>query len=188
MSKDIDPQILRKILRYDPDTGKLFWLARAPSWFGGKTPARSEFLAKVWNQRYAGEEALGAVHHTGRKHGHILGRMYFAHRVVWALVHGEWPDDLIDHENGDPVDNRIKNLRCVNSAGNMSNRKLTKNSISGVHGVTWHKRMKRWQVSIRKRFVGTFETLVEAVSARLAAEHEDGGFHPNHGRINCQIR
>lgn len=183
MSIEITPAILRQLLRYEPETGKLFWLPRDVSCFSGKTPARQAFLAELWNQRYAGQEALGAVHHSGKKHGHVLGRMLSAHRVVWAIVHGEWPSDLIDHINGDPGDNRISNLRCVTASGNMSNQKLHHNNVSGFHGVTWHKRLKRWQVSIRRRHVGTYKTLEAAVSARLSAERDDGGFHANHGRL-----
>lgn len=41
----------------------------------------------------------------------VNGRSYYTHRVVWLLHHGAWPDKDLDHVNGDPLDNRIENLR-----------------------------------------------------------------------------
>ena len=45
-----------------------------------------------------------------------------AHRAVWAVAHGRWPDPdkVIDHINGDRKDNRIANLREITQAENIS--------------------------------------------------------------------
>ena len=42
-------------------------------------------------------------------------------RAVWALCHEQWPEDEIDHLNGDRHDNRIENLReCSHSENNLN--------------------------------------------------------------------
>lgn len=47
---------------------------------------------------------------------------YYAHRIVWLLVHGEWPTEIIDHINRNRNDNRIENLRDTNRVVNGLNR------------------------------------------------------------------
>lgn len=59
-----------------------------------------------------------------KKDGYILvgvdNRLYLAHRLIWMMVYGEWPN-VIDHKNGDPSDNRLVNLRNVNQSENILN-------------------------------------------------------------------
>ena len=43
------------------------------------------------------------------------------HHVVWAVCKGRWPEQQIDHVNGDKRDNRIENLREVNGSENNLN-------------------------------------------------------------------
>lgn len=50
------------------------------------------------------------------------GQQYMAHRVVWALYYGNWPEHTVDHINRDPSDNRIENLRDVSQATNNTNK------------------------------------------------------------------
>lgn len=109
------PEVLRQLLRYEPDTGKLFWLHRAADLFPSKSAAKS------WNARFAGAEALATDNGQGYLAGRINGRPLKAHRVVWAISYGEWPIGEIDHINGNPGDNRIANLRAVGRTENTRN-------------------------------------------------------------------
>ena len=44
------------------------------------------------------------------------GKVYCAHRIIYKMFHGRDPQNkVIDHCNGDTSDNRITNLRCVNT-------------------------------------------------------------------------
>jgi hypothetical protein len=163
------------LMRYDPETGKLYWLERPRVFF------KSDKDHKRWNTRYAGNEAF-SPNNNGYLDGMIFRRMYRAHQVAWALHYGEWPKDQIDHINGDRSDNRITNLRVVSRSENCRNTKLRSNSKTGVLGVYRHKH--RWRATIYdggSRHIGLFDTFEDAVAARKAAERELG-YHPNHGR------
>lgn len=162
---------LRQRLSYDPDTGKLYWLAHSGM------PAK-------WNTRYAGSEALGTLNKSGHKYGSVDGCKIKAHRVVWALHYGVWPDGDIDHINQRPADNRIENLRVVTKTTNMRNVARTRANTSGATGVVWYKRKSKWHARVcvdgKQRSLGYYDSFDDAVVARKRANAELG-FHTNHG-------
>ena len=166
------------LLRYDPETGKLFWLPRA----SGELDAMGRSKDALWNSRFAGKEA-GALCPLRRRVVGIYGKTYLAHRVIWFLVHGAWPIE-IDHINGDPSDNRIVNLRSVTGAENCKNRPKPANRSSKHIGVSIHKK-GRWQatctVNGKQIYGGLYASEDEAV-AKAAQMRRDLNFHPNHGR------
>ena len=176
-----DIETLRKLLAYDPETGVLTWLPRPVSMFG----RNQDWLR--WSARYAGMPAFTADDGQGYRHGAIFGRKYRAHRVAWALHHGEWPVDQIDHENGDRADNRIANLRSVTNAENGRNQKRSARNASGVIGVHWFKTKRKWRAAITVAGVsmslGYFARIEDACEARDAAERRHG-FNSNHGRTS----
>lgn len=176
------PAELRQLLRYEPETGKLFWRERSANFF--KSATRSlDGVAAHWNRRWAGREALTSADETGHLSGRVLGKGCYAHRVAWAIYYGEWPTDDIDHINQDPADNRIANLRDVARGDNQRNQRLRKTNKFGAHSVEqvgpskWRARIKVGEKTI---CLGRFDRLEDAVSARKAAEAEYG-YHPNHG-------
>lgn len=181
MAKSQLPKIedLRKFLRYEAETGHLFWLPRSRSEF------KSDGDHAGWNKKYAGRRALNCVKSYGYLHGTFLGRNLRAHRAAWAIHYGVWPVGVIDHVNGCVTDNRIENLRDVSDQENTMNCRRSSDNRSGVTGVSWHKRDLKWQAQIQVggnfQHLGQFSRLEDAVNARKRAER-DLGFHPNHGR------
>ena len=184
-NKDIPtPEELRKLLRYDPETGKLFWRERTPDVFkDGKHSAES--VCNQWNGRNAGKEAFTTDNGHGYRQGSIFNRLYFAHRVIWAMTHNEWPEYEIDHKQGVRHDNRISELRAVDPSENRKNKKLHKNNTSGYMGVYWYPNSLKWcaqiKVNGRRVHLGYYAQKDDAIAARKAAEVKYG-FHPNHGR------
>lgn len=178
------PELLRKLLRYEPDTGKLYWRERAPDMFvdGKRNPDAS---CKMWNKKHAGKEALTTLIGYRYPGGNIFNRIYYAHRVIWAIFYGEWPSKQIDHINGNRCDNRIKNLRHVSHFENGKNQRLSSNNTSGFCGVSWYSARGKWQAHItskgKKMLLGIFTNKSDAIAARKAAEVKYG-FHANHGR------
>jgi hypothetical protein len=59
---------ISKLLKYDPETGKLFWLPRPVEMFSDAFLG-SEWSAKKWNTRYAGKEAFTALDGRGYHYG-----------------------------------------------------------------------------------------------------------------------
>lgn len=184
--REVDPALLRELLRYEPETGELFWLRRDVSLFEDTPNKTAEQQCKWWNGRFAGQPALNARGVHDCRTGRLFGVSQYAHRVIWAIVHGEWPHAEIDHINGDRADNRISNLRAVTHQANMQNKARYSSNTSGTPGVTFNVRMKRWQAYItingRRRHLGTFSDKDLAVRARLSAQQRSGVFHANHGR------
>lgn len=116
----------------------------------------------------------------------INGKNYKAHRLAWFMTYGIWPEKFIDHINGIPDDNRIENLREATPAQNSLNSKVRKDSNSGVKGVYFDKKTKKFMVTIRKdgkvHYLGRFITLNEAEKAhKLSSEKLHGEFSYNLG-------
>lgn len=170
---DIDT--LHQLLRYEPDTGKLFWKER-------------DDVRPGWNTRWAGKEAFTANDGHGYKMGRISYTIFRAHRVIMAMVNGEWPAHEVDHINGDRADNRRKNLRLVTRTENGRNTRKPAHNTSKVVGVSWHKASGKWRASIKTngmgKHLGVFPRKADAIAARKAAEAELG-FHENHGRSSA---
>lgn len=162
---------LHKRLRYEPETGKLFW-------------RDCEEMPKKWRTRYAGNEAFTSANGHGYRKGSIYGVMFQAHRVIWAIHYGEWPSDQIDHINGVRNDNRISNLRVVTNQENGRNSSMRSDNTSGVCGVCWHKASGKWHAHImvdgRSKHLGLFPTIAAAAAARAEASRRYG-FTDRHG-------
>lgn len=81
---------------------------------------------------------------------------------------------IVDHIDGDTMNNTRKNLRIVTPQQNAFNKATQKNNTSGHKGVCFVKRNKKWTARIGlegKRIVlGTFDSYEEAVKARIIAE------------------
>jgi len=89
---------------------------------------------------------------------------------------------VIDHINGDTLDNRKENLRVVHQSVNMRNRKSCEGSTSGYVGVHRHSQNKNWCAQIKfdgkTHHIGVFESQELAKEAREAfiIKHNLEGF------------
>lgn len=175
------PSYLRECLSYDAESGNMTWRERPANHFkaGQKTP---EHQAAIWNAKYCGKPAFVSVGSHGYATSSLSGKRMSGHRVAWALHYGEWPKGEIDHINGDPLDNRIDNLRCVSRQQNAKNLSVKSGADRGVY---WYAPTSRWAVKIhsggKMYHVGYFLDRSDAIRARREAERAHG-FHENHGR------
>ncbi len=159
---------LKRLLSYDPESGV--------------------FTRRVGAGRWPAGSIAGSLDTTPVTGGYIKiylrGRRYRAHRLAWLYMTGEWPDQ-IDHISHDRADNRWSNLRDVAKTENSRNRTLNSNNKSGFRGVSWHKQTGKWLAYINpsprfRKSIGYYDTIIDAVAARLS-EERDCGYHENHG-------
>lgn len=84
---------------------------------------------------------------------------------------------VVDHINGDALDNRCSNLRVITQAQNaLNNHGAKHNSISGHRGVYWHKAAQKWCAEVvyegKKYYLGVFKNKLDAVEAYNAKAKE----------------
>lgn len=177
------PEVLRQLLRYEPETGKLFWLARSPKWFpsGHRT---QDGNAANWNSKYAGREAFTADNGHGYLQGRVFAKSLLAHRVIWAMSTGAWPLAEIDHADNDPKNNRLSNLREATRAENEANKPIAARNKSGLRGVCFDPIRQKWvaQIGVNRRTIplGRFSSADEAAAAYAKASAE---LHGEFGRV-----
>ena len=152
------------LLRYDPDTGDLYWRVT-------KSPKAA-----------AGQKA-GSVNQHGHVNLQIDKKMYAAHQIVFLLHHGYIPKE-IDHINRVKTDNRIENLRPCTSTQNKGNIGLLRTNSTGIRGVSRNSRSGKYHAQIKingkQTYLGRFDTLEEAeVMYRGAARLYFGEFCAN---------
>lgn len=118
----------------------------------------------------------------------VGGRLFFVHRVVFAMTHGRWPDGQLDHIDRDKLNNRPSNLREVNASDNCKNkdwsavasahaasrcaRAVNANNTTGVPGVTRKGSRFVGQINVFGRPVrlGSYENIELAALVRHEAE------------------
>lgn len=154
--KGLTVEQVKDVLTYDPETGHFHWRVD-----------RSNVRA-------------GSVAGSRISLGYTLIRLYdrqvLAHRLAWFYVYGRWPEDQVDHINGDRSDNSLKNLRLACQSQNSCNGALRSTNKSGYRGVSWSKDKSKWVARIvkeRKQYVlGYFASKEEAYYAYLQAARE----------------
>lgn len=143
----MDQKRLKELLHYCPDTG-------------------------VFTRRSTGKPT-GTFKHHKYVRVHIDAGRYYAHRLAWLYVYGEWPLLHLDHINHDPLDNRIANLRQVTVSQNVQNSRVSKANTSGQRGVSLDRRRGRWCAYIflnrRKHHIGCYDTFEAAAQAYIEA-------------------
>lgn len=131
---------------------------------------------------YPGKLA-GGKHPLGYWTVGICGKRHYAHRVIVAMHTGEFPD-MVDHINGNGLDNRIENLRACTKSQNMMNMATPKHNTSGFKGVGWSKQMNKWRAHIsldgKLMHLGYFDDIEAAkniVAKKRCEMHKDFSRH-----------
>lgn len=77
---------------------------------------------------------------------------------------------IIDHKNGNTLDNRRENLRiCTYSENNRNRKQISSNNKSGYKGVSWDKQKNKWRTCLninkKQKHIGFFNDIIEAAKA-----------------------
>lgn len=105
------------------------------------------------------------------------GHSVKVHRLIWLYMTGEEPE-IIDHKDGNGLNNKWSNLRNTTQYQNCRNMKKYSTNTTGHNGIT--KVLQRdgitvaWKAQIggsrTRKTLGTFKTIEEAIEARKIAE------------------
>ena len=150
-----------------------------------KQNMRLDGCSVVWSNNF-GKHVEGVKCGTVNAYGYVvisvLGRKITAHRIAYYLANDTWPGQVIDHIDGNKVNNRPSNLRQVDSKGNARNRRVD----YGLHLQGVYKRSKmahskpfKAQISLagKSTFLGYYATETEAHAAYVAASIKHFGEH-----------
>jgi hypothetical protein len=157
--ENLTAQRLRELLHYDPETGL--------------------FTRRIAHYGHPAGSAIGSTHNVGYVRLHVDGRSYLAHRLAWLYMTGEWPEQQVDHRDGDRANNRFENLRDVTRSVNFQNQRRARgnNKHSALLGA--FKKRDRWESRIKVDGayirLGTFRTAEEAHTAYIEAKRR---LHP----------
>jgi hypothetical protein len=137
-------------LEYNPDSGEIRWKKN-------HIPA---LVGKVAGSKRPYKD--GSFYHVIN----FQSKFILAHRVAWFLHYGYWPQEFIDHINGNKLDNRICNLRVVSKIQNAHNVGIRKHNTSGYTGVYFRKDRNSWRAKIgidgKRISLGYYKTAEEA--------------------------
>ena len=131
-----------------------------------------------WKRR--GNKEAGVVGKRGYRIVGINYKRHMVHRLVWVM-HGNEPVPLLDHIDGNKLNNRIENLRPATKSQNMMNAAPYRSNTSGIKGVSWISTIKRWtgQVTYQGKIykAGVFRDKEEcAIAVRILREKLHGEF------------
>jgi hypothetical protein len=156
---------LKELFYYDPETGK--------------------FIRRVSRGGAKKGSIAGHLSAGGYLQIRIDGRIYYAHRLTFLYMLGQFPKNQVGHEKGIKTDNRWAKLKDLTPLENSKNRLMLSNNTSGVMGVYWYAPNNKWCAKIRVngilKHLGYFVELEGAIKAREEANIKYG-FHENHGR------
>ena len=117
---------------------------------------------------FAGRVA-GCLKRDGYVSVKIDKKDYLVHRIIWAMYHGTWPRGFLDHKDCNRQNNSICNLREANPRQNCANRAKIPNRSSRMKGVSWHRKIGKWQAQIKhcdkSYYLGVFDTEADAHAA-----------------------
>lgn len=162
LEKQLIGEELIKHLRYDAETGELFW--------NHKRAKNTDLSKRAGSNDGKGYLVIGITDDNGKQ-------WYFrAHILVWRIVTGSWPNMQLDHKNRVRNDNRISNLRLVTQQQNLMNQGVRSTNQLGYQNIRLNSNSYRVEVYLQGKFITTksFPSLSEAIAHRDAIRAEYG--------------
>jgi AP2 domain/HNH endonuclease len=103
------------------------------------------------------------------------------HRLLLDAPEGR----MVDHIDGNGLNNTRGNLRLCSAFENQHNTRLRLNNTSGYKGVDWHRRSGRWRARVRvnhkTHHLGLYDTPEQAAEVARAFREKVHGEFANHG-------
>lgn len=120
-------------------------------------------------------DSIGCANGKGYLVVRLNRKLYTVHRVIFSMFNGYFPE-YVDHIDGNPLNNKVTNLRECNAAENGWNSKLSSKNTSGVKGVSFDRTSKKWRARLctnrANTHLGLYPTIKEAEVAVIKARSE----------------
>jgi hypothetical protein len=149
--------------------GKLFWKWRPLHHFN------EDRYRKIFNKKYVGSEAGVTKDHGKSGYRHIINIDYISYkryRIIFVMFNGNFSEE-IDHINGDPLDDRIENLRESTRGQNSMNSSLQERRIGEFKGVSLIKKNNKYKARLKlygkEIHIGCFHSKEDAHKAYCEA-------------------
>lgn len=161
--QDITAEDARRLFDYDPKTGAFIW--RAPQCSRLRKGDRAGFKSEGYYCVEIGDVA------------------YSVHRIIWLWMTGAWPIALLDHLDGNGLNNRWLNLREATDEQNRANSRVCRSSKTGVKFVhrckrgRFHVKIRRSGWSYRGGSHATLDAAQEAAERLSANLDRDFAYH-----------
>jgi hypothetical protein len=140
-----------------------------------------ELYWKTANHKTDTHTEVGSISSNGRKTVWVLKKSMLVHRIIFLYHHGYLPE-FIDHKDGNPLNNKIENLREATRTENNQNCKTRKDSSTGIKGVYPHRQkyIAHLRINGKLTYLGVFDTVDEAaktVQKARETHHKDFARH-----------
>ena len=158
---------LKNQLNYDPLTGVLTWK------FSG-SGRRDDLIAG-----YVKKKGINIWRRVVFEQ-----KEYTSSQLIWSLMTGEFPKFIIDHIDGNPINDKWNNLRRGDKCVDQRNARKSKANKTGVTGVRLNNGYYLVNIGIgtgKQKYIGCSKDFFEAVCMRKKAEIEYN-YSPTHGR------
>jgi len=159
---ELTQDYLKSLLHYNPETGEWKWLIR-------KAVCVSE-------KKQAG--GICDVYGIKRRKIGIDHKVYTAARLAFLYMLGRWPMGVVDHFDGNGLNDKWENLREVSQHDNMKNVLTHRDLPMGVYQWKNGKYYSRIMLDGKSECLGTFETMEEARDIYISRRHELMGKYP----------
>ncbi len=125
---------------------------------------------KISKQNTNFGDRAGNVRPDGYTRINIGGVLYLAHRLIYQYHKGDLDQyTQIDHYDKNPRNNKFDNFRLATQSQNQRNKPVYANSKSGIKGVCWDSKSKKYRASIRVsgkcEHLGLFDNKFDAYEA-----------------------
>ena len=166
-------EILRWLFRYDSESGKLFKIRGSSG--------------KLYNPEKEITAVANAYLTVGITDSNGLMKVFKVHQIIYFMVSGIEPLQIVDHIDGNPLNNKFDNLRLTTESGNNRNRGMSSRNTSGYVGVSWNKGAGKWMAMAsdnnnKKKYLGYFDDITDAANVVKAHyANPNNGYSERHG-------
>tara|TARA_R110002051_G_scaffold296571_1_gene362693 strand:- start:233 stop:808 length:576 start_codon:yes stop_codon:yes gene_type:complete len=121
-------------------------------------------------------EPVGSLQSHGYLRLTVLDRDLLVHHAVWFLAHDRWPEQPLDHVDGNRINNSPENLREVSQSQNQKAYGKTRGAV-GYRGVDFFKSQSKYRarasINGKHKHAGYYDTPEEAAIARDLKAYKD---------------